>query len=887
MPVRRSLAPVAILFALLSLLALPGTAHAAGTQVTVTVTGVQTYGGQPTFSGTTGVAGVTVSGMTCTGLTGGTPIAPTLAALGTYTIDGSTCSGGVLSNQSYTISGYSGGRLTVNRAALTVTAENKTRQYGDANPPLTYTVAGFVNGEGSSVLSGSPNLSTNATTTSAPGDYTISVSKGSLTATANNYVVNTFVPGKLTVQQKQVTISVTGAQTYGGPPTFTATTGVSGVTVSNVTCAKLSDGTPIAPTLAASGSYTIDGATCTGDVASGPNYTIGGWSGGKLTVNRAALTVTADDKTRQYGDPNPSFTYTVTGFVNGEDSSVLTGSPNLGSSATVNSAPGDYPISILRGSLAAPAGNYVLNTFVPGKLTVQQKQVTISVTGVQTYGGQPTFTATTGVSGLTVTHVSCTKLSDGTPIAPTLQALGSYTIDGATCTGDVPSSPNYTVAGWAGGKLTVNRAALTVTADDKTRDYGDPNPGFTYTVTGFVNGEDASVLTGSPNLGTSATAGSVPGDYPIAILKGSLAAPAGNYVLNTFVAGTLTVSPKPVAVAVTGAQTYGGAPLFAGSTGVAGLTVSGVSCAKLADGRAVAPDLPVADDYAIDPASCTGGVLSSTNYTIGSYTPATLDVSKAALTVTADDEHRTYGFANPPLGYAITGYQNGEDASVVSGAPTLSTTAVVKSDAGSYPIDIAAGTLSAANYRFVLVPGTFTIDKRQLTVAADPATRGYGEADPAFSASYTGFRNGDTAADLTGSPAFSTSATAASPPGAYPLDVAVGTLASPNYAFTGFTSSTLTIVPTTPAMTTKKMRNGVLSATLTFGTAHTPVAGATVTFTVGNGTNLACTAVTDASGTAECTASGLDRTLIQLAGYTAHFAGSPGLLPVDRHQGIL
>jgi hypothetical protein len=88
-------------------------------------------------------------------------------------------------------------------------------------------------------------------------------------------------------------------------------------------------------------------------------------------------------------------------------------------------------------------------------------------------------------------------------------------------------------------------------------------------------------------------------------------------------------------------------------------------------------------------------------------------------------------------------------------------------------------------------------------------------------------------------------------------------------------------------MTTKKMSNGVLAATLNFGAAHTPAVGSTVTFTVGNGSNVACTAVTDATGTARCTATGLDRTLIQLGGYTAHFAGSAGLLPVEKHQGIL
>lgn len=87
-----------------------------------------------------------------------------------------------------------------------------------------------------------------------------------------------------------------------------------------------------------------------------------------------------------------------------------------------------------------------------------------------------------------------------------------------------------------GGSIASAPATLTITADDKTRAYGQANPALTYTVSGLVNGDTAeTVLTGT--LATTATAGSPPGSY--AITQGSLAANA-NYTIS-FTGATLTV----------------------------------------------------------------------------------------------------------------------------------------------------------------------------------------------------------------------------------------------------------------------------------------------------------------------------------------------------------
>ena len=80
-----------------------------------------------------------------------------------------------------------------------------------------------------------------------------------------------------------------------------------------------------------------------GDLSAGANYTLT-FVGAKLTIAKATLTVTADNKSRQYGDLNPSFTATFAGFKFGQSlvTSGVTGVPALISSAEQSSPVGPY-----------------------------------------------------------------------------------------------------------------------------------------------------------------------------------------------------------------------------------------------------------------------------------------------------------------------------------------------------------------------------------------------------------------------------------------------------------------------------------------------------------------------------------------------------------------
>ena len=133
---------------------------------------------------------------------------------------------------------------------------------------------------------------------------------------------------------------------------------------------------------------------------------------------------------------------------------------------------------------------------------------------------------------------------------------------------------------------------------------------------------------------------------------------------------------------------------------------------------------PITASGAVDP-----------NYTI-SYVGGNLTVSPATLTVTANDLTRPRGAANPPLTYTFSGLVNGDTSSVITGAPVLSTTAIITSPPGQYPITVAVGTLSAANYDFTTVGGTLTVTATS-PITIGPATLPVGTVGEAYSQQLT------------------------------------------------------------------------------------------------------------------------------------------------------
>jgi len=213
-----------------------------------------------------------------------------------------------------------------------------------------------------------------------------------------------------------------------------------------------------------------------------------------------------------------------------------------------------------------------------------------------------------------------------------------------------------------------------------------------------------------------------------------------------------------------------------------------------------------------------------------SYVNGTLTVNPATLTYVANPASRLYGDANPAFSGTVTGFVNGDTlGSATTGTLTFTSPASAASDAGSHAINGSGLTANHGNYTFVQASGNataLTVDKAPLTVAFNNATRAYGAANPQFTATFTGFRNGDTAATLAGfTPG--TNANAQSPVGTYQIGAAP---TATNY--------TINIVPGTLTITPVPLTLQIGSATWVYGEAG-PVPSLTVSGLVAGDTAAA------------------------------------------------
>ncbi len=139
--------------------------------------------------------------------------------------------------------------------------------------------------------------------------------------------------------------------------------------------------------------------------------------------------------------------------------------------------------------------------------------------------------------------------------------------------------------------------------------------------------------------------------------------------------------------------------------------------------------------------SASGG--SDNHYNFNYAADATLSVTPAPLTITADNKTRAYGAANPPLTASYSGFKNSDGPGSLTTPVTLNTTAVGTSAVGTNPV-ITASNATAANYSITFVDGQFTITKATITATASNVSRFYGDANPALTVTFTGFQNGET-----------------------------------------------------------------------------------------------------------------------------------------------
>ncbi len=670
--------------------------------VTVTPTGSQMYGGgnAAVSYAYTGLVNGNGTGVV-TGIGYATPVT-TASNVGSY---GVTATGGTASN--YTVVDGTGS-YSVTPATVTVTPTG-SQVYGGSNAAVSYAYTGLVNSDGTGVVTGI-GYATPVTTASNVGSYGVTATGG----TASNYTVVDGT-GSYSVTPATVTVTPTGTQVYGG-----SNVGVSyayvGLVNGNGTGVVTGIGYSTPVTTASNvGSY---GVTATGGAAS--NYTVVDGTG-SYSVTPATVTVTPTG-TQVYGGGNAAVSYGYIGLVNGNGTGVVTG---IGYSTPVTTASnvGSYGVTATGGA----ASNYTVVDGT-GAYSVTPATVTVTPTGTQVYGGSGVGVsyAYTGLvngngTGVVTGVTYFTNASASSPVA------GTYAI---AATGGTAS--NYDVVNGV-GVYTVTPATVTVTPTG-TQVYGGGNAAVSYAYTGLVNGNGTGVVTGI-GYSTPVTTASNVGSYGVTVTGGT----ASNYNVVDGT-GAYSVTPATVTVTPTGSQVYGGgnAGVSYAYTGLVNGNGTGV-----VSGIGYSTPVTTASNVGSYGVTATGGTAS--NYTVvdgtGSYsvTPATVTVTPTGTQV--------YGGGNAAVSYAYTGLVNGNGTGVVTGIG-YATPVTTASNVGSYGVTATGG--AASNYNVVDGTGAYSVTPAALTITASDASRLYGQADPVFSATFSGLVLGQGSSVVTG-----------------------------------------------------------------------------------------------------------------------------------------
>jgi CSLREA domain-containing protein/uncharacterized repeat protein (TIGR01451 family) len=349
---------------------------------------------------------------------------------------------------------------------------------------------------------------------------------------------------------------------------------VSGITASNkvydratnatidVSGAAIVAGVVISPDVVGLDSSAATGAFDTWNVGTGKTVTISGLAltgADKANYNLATVTAQADITALKLGvsgitasnkvyDGNTDATIDVSGAaivagvvispdVVGLDASAATGAfdtKEIGTNKTVT-------ISGLA-LTGADRANYQLDT-VTTKADITHTLLMVSGVTAQgkTYDG--TTAATLNLGGAQLVGVATgdvvaldSSAASGTFGTPTAGAGKTVTISGFALTG--ANKDNYTLT-QPGAQATINPKGLSLTADNKSKVFGEAIPALTIGYSGFISGDNAAnSLTGSANIYTDAVATSPVGGYTIHLEQGGLA--SVNYSLS-YTNGTLTV----------------------------------------------------------------------------------------------------------------------------------------------------------------------------------------------------------------------------------------------------------------------------------------------------------------------------------------------------------
>jgi hypothetical protein len=247
--------------------------------------------------------------------------------------------------------------------------------------------------------------------------------------------------------------------------------------------------------------------------------------------------------------------------------------------------------------------------------------------------------------------------------------------------------------------LTVNKAVLTITAKDTTVKPASSMTGFSVLYSGFKNGDNENALSVKPVVTTNATPTSPVGVY--VLTPGN--AQANNYSF-IYIAGTLNVSKDQQTITFSpAAHTYGEADFDPGALASSALQIT-YSSSVPAVATIVNNKVHIVSNGTTTITASQAGNIS---YNAAVDVQRPLVINKATLTITPNNASKAQGDPNPPLSVSYNGFVYGENESILTRMPVVSTLATLTSLPGTFPI--IANEATAVNYNIVFAPGQLTI----------------------------------------------------------------------------------------------------------------------------------------------------------------------------------
>ncbi len=588
-------------------------------------------------------------------------------------------------------------------------------------------------GGGSVTLGGGGNLSIGAggtITLGAGGNVTLGAG-GTITLGAGGTV--TLGGGGNVTLGGGGTITLGGGGTETVPPTGGSYTVPAGgvVTLSNGGTVTLGGGGNV--TLGGGGTVTLGGGG-TVTLGGGGNVTLGG--GGNVTLGGGGnVTLGAGGNVTLGGGGNVTLggggsTTTEMDYDTANSIVRPPGSPTYSVVPATTNTPESIQVN-----WTAPVFGVVATYTISRSVNGAPAVVIGSVSGVNGNAPATTFTDTNPPAGTLVYTITTTLVADANgsqrQSAPSPPAV--LTMNQTVVLGSLPSS------------VLITNSTVPVTATAESN--GAPNMQLvSFSASGPCSVGDSTINTNGVSSATVALNST--GSCTITATQAGDSTTATTppaYSAATPATGTFTILPQG---STTQSQTIALGPAPTVQYGN-GFTISATSSSGLPLSFAA----PLNGPCAVGSASSSGGGLWTTTGTASgaglclitvtapagqvgssSYSQATVTqsfyIAAAPLTVTAASFGAVYGQSLPSLTpalnvtYSITGFVNGDTASVVSGAPGLTTTATPTSGVGAYPITVSTGTLAAANYSFLYVNGTLTIAPAGSSISLVSSTGG-------------------------------------------------------------------------------------------------------------------------------------------------------------------